>query len=201
MKLTPKIQKAINLATKLHCDDGAVRKGIKLPYIVHPFSVAWIVASYTDNEDAICAALMHDTLEDIDGYEYENLKADLGETIADLVNYVTEVKNDEQGNKRPWKIRKEDYLERLKEAPKGSLYISAADKIHNLNSMIEAYKAVGKKSLEEFNDNGGKFWYYKSCLEIISKNIDSPITKELEETIVSAEKTFGSEIKKRIETE
>jgi len=186
MKLTDKIQKAINLATKLHCDDGGIRKGIKLPYIVHPFSVAWIVASYTDSEDAVCAALMHDTLEDVDGYEYQDLKNDFGETIANLVDYVSEVKNDENGNKLPWRVRKEGYLNRLREAPEESLYVSAADKINNLNSMIDAYKKIGKKLLEDFNDNGDKIWYYTSCLEIIRERIDSPITKELEEAIEEA---------------
>ena len=190
MKLTNKIQKTINLATKLHCDDGALRKGIKVPYIVHPFSVAWLVASYIDDEDTICAALMHDTLEDINGYKYEDLKNDLGENIAILVDYVTEVKNDINGNIRPWKIRKDDYLEKLKKAPKGSLYISAADKIQNLNSMIEAYEKIGQKILEEFNDNGDKFWYYRSCFEVIKDRIDNEIVNKLEETILKAEKVF-----------
>lgn len=190
MKLTKKIQKTINLATQLHCDDGALRKGIKRPYIVHPFSVAWIVASYIDDEDTICAALMHDTLEDVDGYEYKDLKNDLGENVAFLVDYVTEVKNDEHGNKNPWKVRKDVYLKRLEEAPEGSLYISASDKIQNLNSMIEAYEKIGDKMFKEFNDNGDRFWYYRGCLEIIRNKIDNKIVNELENTIIKAEKMF-----------
>jgi (p)ppGpp synthase/HD superfamily hydrolase len=43
MKLTKKIQKAINLASRLH--SGQVRKGDdNLPYISHPYSVAWILS-------------------------------------------------------------------------------------------------------------------------------------------------------------
>jgi len=50
MKLTQKIQQAINLASRLHL--GQVRKGDSgLPYISHPFSVAWILSNYTEDED------------------------------------------------------------------------------------------------------------------------------------------------------
>lgn len=46
MILTPKIQKAINLASKLHL--GQMRKSDpELPYISHLFSVAWILSNYT----------------------------------------------------------------------------------------------------------------------------------------------------------
>ena len=54
MKLTAKIQKAIDLASMLHI--GQVRKGNDdLPYISHPFSVAWILSEYTDDEDVVVA--------------------------------------------------------------------------------------------------------------------------------------------------
>jgi len=49
MKLTPKIQKAITKASILHL--GQKRKGDGSPYILHPYSVAFILSHYTDDED------------------------------------------------------------------------------------------------------------------------------------------------------
>ena len=76
---TSHIQKAINKAADLH--RGQIRKGDGLPYIVHPFSVALILLKYTNDEDIIAAGLLHDVLEDVEGYEYEDLKRNFTKKI------------------------------------------------------------------------------------------------------------------------
>ncbi|HMB46137.1 MAG TPA: hypothetical protein VKL21_09970 [Candidatus Methanoperedens sp.] len=43
VKLTPIIQKAINIASEKHL--GQKRKADGLPYIVHPFAVAWLLSN------------------------------------------------------------------------------------------------------------------------------------------------------------
>ena len=55
------IDKAIEFATKAH--EGQYRKGTKRPYIVHPVEVGDIVATMTDDEEVISAAVLHDTIE------------------------------------------------------------------------------------------------------------------------------------------
>ena len=56
------VDKALEFATKAH--HGQLRKGTKRPYIVHPIEVGDIVASITQDEEVICAAILHDTFED-----------------------------------------------------------------------------------------------------------------------------------------
>jgi (p)ppGpp synthase/HD superfamily hydrolase len=91
MKLTPKIQQAINLVSRLHA--GQVRKGDdNLPYISHPNSVAWILSNYTNDEDIIVSGLLHDVLEDVKGYYYDDMVRDFGEKIAQIVKGVSEDK-------------------------------------------------------------------------------------------------------------
>ncbi len=64
--LTQRLREAINMACRLH--PNQVRKADEgLPYISRPFSVAWILSSYTDDEDTIIAGLLHDILEDVPG--------------------------------------------------------------------------------------------------------------------------------------
>ena len=80
MLLNPKIQKAIYIATHQHRHQK--RKINDMPYIVHPFSVAWLLSEQTKDEDVIVAGLLHDVLEDTDGYDYENIQKDFGDRVA-----------------------------------------------------------------------------------------------------------------------
>ena len=59
------INEAIEFAAKAH--EGQLRKGTKKPYIVHPIEVSEIVSAMTDDEEVICAAVLHDTIEDCRG--------------------------------------------------------------------------------------------------------------------------------------
>lgn len=138
MKLTTKIQKAINVAAQLHL--GQVRKSEdRLPYIVHPFAVAWILSDYTKDEEVIMAALLHDVLEDVEGYYFADLVRDFGEKVAAIVKGVSEEKDpiDHVGSASTWLVRKNGYLLNLETAPIESLLVSAADKINNLHTMID----------------------------------------------------------------
>jgi uridine kinase len=81
MKLTFKIQKALNLSAQKHCHQ--IRKSSRLPFVTHPVSVMIILSEYTEDENILVASLLHDTLEDVKDYHYENLK-----NLFDLKIYV-----------------------------------------------------------------------------------------------------------------
>jgi len=110
MKLTPRISDAINYASKLHSKQ--FRKGDStLPYVSHLFAVAWILSEYTDDENIIIAGLLHDSLEDIEGYTYEDLESDFGKRVADIVLNVSEDKvTSEADKKTSWDIRQAKIL-------------------------------------------------------------------------------------------
>ena len=190
MKLTPWIQQAINLASRLH--SGQVRKGdVDLPYISHPFSVAWILSNYTDDEDIIISGLLHDTLEDVKGYYYEDLKRDFGVKVAEIVKGVSEDKdpNVESDEKATWEDRKTKYLAGLDNDSNESLMVCAADKIHNLQSMIDAYQEKGEALWDSFNSpKDKKLWLYQEIAKTLKKKLNSPIVAELEVVYREAEK-------------
>ena len=56
------IDRAIAFATQAH--EGQVRKGTSRPFILHPLEVGKIVASMTEDQEVISAAILHDTIED-----------------------------------------------------------------------------------------------------------------------------------------
>ncbi len=189
MKLTQKIQQAINLASRLHL--GQVRKGDSgLPYISHPFSVAWILSNYTEDEYIIVAGILHDVLEDVKGYYYEDMVRDFGEKVAQIVKGASEDKdpNVESDEKATWEERKMKYLAGLEHDSEESLMVCAADKIHNLQSMIKAYQEKGEALWDNFNSpKEKKLWLYKEILKFMRTRLDNPIVTELEEVYCRAE--------------
>lgn len=86
-EITPTIEKAIVCAQINH--KGQFRKTGE-PYIVHPLCVACLVAFYGGNEAMICAALLHDIVEDTN-CDLESLSNDFGESVANLVDALTKI--------------------------------------------------------------------------------------------------------------
>jgi len=195
MELTQKIQKAINIATEKHL--GQVRKWDGLPYITHPFTVAVLLSDYTDNEDVICAGLLHDVLEGVKDYGFAKLEKDFGWNVAGIVKEVSEDKDPdiEYNQKATWKRRKEGYLKHLKKASEEAMLVCAADKIHNLLSMIASYEEQGDKMWEQFNASPEEcMWFYKECLDILRKALDNRIVKHLGYAYVLAEHIIFGDI-------
>ena len=194
MQLTPKIQYAINRSAELH--NGQMRKVSKSPFFTHPFSVAIILSSYTEDEDVIVAGLLHDVLEDVPKYRYEHMKKEFGERIASIVKGVTEEKSPrtKRTAKETWMERKETYLKKLKKDSYEAMMISAADKMHNLRSMIDEYRKSGEKIWAKFNaPEERKLWFYGEVLNVLKDRLDNPIVKELAKTYEEAEELFGFE--------
>ena len=77
------IDKAIEFATKVH--EGQFRKGTSRPYIVHPIEVSDIVATMTEDEEIISAAVLHDTIEDCESVTAEVLEREFGPRVAGMV--------------------------------------------------------------------------------------------------------------------
>lgn len=96
-----KIQKAYTLAFYAH--EGQLRRdGSK--YITHPLAVSNILLDLKMDPDSICAALMHDVLEDCD-VNKNNLKKLFGDSVAEIVDGVSKLgklditsKNDRDAN-------------------------------------------------------------------------------------------------------
>lgn len=194
MKFTPAIQYAINRAAELH--KGQMRKVSGVPFFTHPFGVALILSNFTDDEDIIIAGLLHDVLEDVRGYSYDDMKREFGRGIADIVRGVTEEKSPrtKRSAKETWMERKATYLEKLKKDSYEAMMISAADKMHNLYSMIEEYKISGDAIWSKFNaPEERKLWFYGEVLRVLKERLKSPIVKKLEEAYAEAENLFGLE--------
>lgn len=188
MNVTPKIEKAIKKASQLHV--GQTRKSDgNIPYVSHVFSVAAILSNYTDDEDIIAAALLHDTIEDT-SYTPENLEREFGTRVKDIVMGVTEEKM-RDGVKIPWAERKQKYLERIMQDSKESLLVAAADRLHNISSLIVEYKECGNVVWAKFSASPDKqVEFFNKLLAILKEKLDSPIVDELAKACEKAEDLF-----------
>lgn|SRR3989338_7843150 len=109
-----KIQEAMKFARMKHSghsrDDGK-------PYFTHLMAVYKLVKMVTNDQDILCASLLHDTLEDTET-TYNELRKNFGKVIADLVKECTTVNG------------KYPYLKSQK-----AFVIKFADKLHNISDM------------------------------------------------------------------
>ena len=187
---TTLVTRAVIFAAKAH--DGAVRKGTKLPYIVHPMEAAAITAGLTDDQAVIAAAVLHDTVEDTNTTR-EQIEAEFGSRVAELVAAESENKREDQKAELTWEIRKKETIEHLRRCTDRDVKILAlADKLSNLRAIHRDYLALGEKLWDRFNQNDPEKigWYYRSFTETCSELADTAAFREYAELL---DKTFGKE--------
>ena len=183
MQLTPRLNEAIKLSSHLHRHQ--IRKDeYHTPYVSHLYSVAALISSATDDEDIIIAGLMHDSLEDVPHYSYDDLVRDCGERVASIVRHVTEPldANKEDDDQMPWLERKEAYLKVLREGGIESAIVSAADKIHNTESFLVDAKKEGEAFTSRFPSSlRNKVWFHEQALAIIKEKLgeEHPLVRRL----------------------
>lgn len=124
------LSRAIAIAVEAH--DGQVRKYTGQPYIVHPTAVAEIVRSVSHTEAMLCGAYLHDVVEDTD-VTLNDLRRALGQEIADLVSWLTDVSRPEDGNRA---TRKRIDRDHSASAPAEAQTIKVADLIDNTLSIV-----------------------------------------------------------------
>lgn len=161
------IEKAVRFAAGYH--KGAFRKGNNVPYIVHPIETMMLVSKMTDDPSVIAAAALHDVIEDT-ACTVEELKREFGDRIAGLVISESENKREGSPKEETWKIRKEENLLHVKEAPVESQMIMLADKVSNLRATVRDFRQSGSSIWGKFNmkDESQQAWYYKSVAHVLS---------------------------------
>jgi guanosine-3',5'-bis(diphosphate) 3'-pyrophosphohydrolase len=123
---------ALEFAAHKHRDQR--RKDVHAsPYINHPIALANILVNEADINDpeVICAALLHDTVEDTETTP-EELAAEFGAVIRDIVLEVTDDK------RLPKVERKRLQIEHAAHASAKAKLVKLADKISNLRDIASS---------------------------------------------------------------
>lgn len=197
------ILKAYNYAKEKH---GTQCRKSGEPYIIHPVQVAYILADIGLDESTICAALLHDVVEDTE-VTHEDLVRDFGEEIANMVAGVTklgELRYQASTEERQVENYRKMFLAMGKDIR--VIIIKLADRLHNLRTLkylrrdrqianaketMELYAPLANRlgiySLKwELEDLAFKYLYPEEYRELVEG-----IDKKREERLKFIEKIMG----------
>ncbi len=161
-----KISSAFEFARDAHKDQKRISG---TPYISHPLAVATIVADMQMDVDSVCAALLHDVVEDT-SYSYEDIRQKFGEQVAVLVDGVTKLDKIEFSNKeeRDMENLRKMFLAMAKDIR--VIIIKFADRMHNLSTLIsmseDKQREKARETLSVFAPLAHRLGMYKIKWEL-----------------------------------
>lgn len=177
---------ALVMAADLH--QRQVRKGTAIPYVSHLLAVCSLVLTCGGDEDEAIAALLHDAVEDQGGSPtLELIRTRFGDRVAVIVEACTDTT---QTPKPPAMARKRRYLADLDQDTTGTsvLLVSAADKVHNLTSILADYRMVGDQLWDRFNLQPPEhLWYYRSLADVYRRRLGGPLSDKLDGLVTQLE--------------
>jgi len=188
---TKLIMKAFNFAKEKHINQ---KRSSGQPYIIHPLNVAYILAEIGLDDSTLCAALLHDVVEDTE-VTHDDLVRVFGEEIAQMVDGVTKLGNIQFATVEENQV--ENYRRMFLAMGKDIrvILIKLADRLHNMRTLKylrrERQIAISKETLDlyaplanrlglysikaELEDLGFKYLYpeeYHELVEGINKKKD-----------------------------
>lgn len=178
-----KFERALCFAIEKH--SGQTRKIHNSPYILHPLEVAAIVGTMTNDEDTLCAAVLHDTVEDTDT-TLEEITENFGKRVSLLVMTETENKRSDRPASETWHLRKEETLIMLEHTKDISVKMMwLGDKLSNVRSFYREYQKVGDELWQQFNqkDPREQAWYYRTIIKSIPELKDTDAYRELSQLV------------------
>ena len=172
---TSLLDRAILFAVQAHA--GTPRRGKGFPYIVHPMETLAIVATMTDDQELLAAAVLHDVVEDTD-ITLDELRSQFGERVADLVD----TESDRFGEGKDWRTRKEESLKRLREASRDGKIVAMGDKLSNMRAIARDFTTKGEVFWDLFHikEKSVHAWRYHSLLDALSDLSDTYAYQEFE---------------------
>ena len=125
------IKRAYEFAKEKHCDQ--LRKSGE-PYIIHPVQVSYILSTLGLDESTICAALLHDVVEDTEVTK-DMLEKEFGAEIAELVDGMTKLKKLKYASVEEQQV--ENYRKMFLAMGKDIrvILIKLADRLHNMRTL------------------------------------------------------------------
>lgn len=193
-RLGPRLQRAFQYAAEKHA--GQTRKQTAVPYLSHLMAVASLVLEAGGNEDMAIAALLHDVVEDCGGMpRLREIRKKFGARVAKIVDGCT----DTYVEPRPeWLERKRSYVREVKHADADTRLVSAADKLHNVRTILADYREHGEAIWKRFSgEKDGTLWYYRALSDEYQGRHPNRITNELGIAVLELERVVGRSCERR----
>lgn len=175
------LDKAIIFAVKAH--KNTERRGKGFPYIVHPMEALGIVATMTNDQEVLAAAVLHDTVEDTD-ITLDDIEKEFGKRVRDIVSTETDRKDGEFAT-MSWLDRKKYALNVIRNASKECKMVALGDKLSNIRAMLYDYQIVGEGLWSRFHDNNkaNHAWRYHALVDALSELEEYTAYKEFRDIV------------------
>lgn len=180
------LRKAWLLAREKHKEQ---RRQSGEPYVAHPLEVAKIVAQLKMGVPGLCAAFLHDVVEDTDT-SIEEIRSDFGDLIAFFVEGLTKISQLEFRSKEE---QQAETLRKLILAMTRDLrvvLIKLADRLHNARTLDACppgkQKRVARETLEIYAPLAGRLginWIKGELEDIAFKYLEPEAYQELKELV------------------
>jgi len=136
--------KAVVFAFEQHRGQKRTEEPGDVAYVIHPIRVSEHLRRLAgvDDVEILCAAVLHDTIED-SGTRYDELAEAFGDRVARI---VAELTND---SRLPKRVRHDDMIRRMECASAEAKLIKLADRYDNLRSISTTDCGKRQRILEE----------------------------------------------------
>lgn len=174
------------LAVAISAHQGQVRRGHpECPYSVHPLHMALLLERLGSSPLVVQAALLHDVVEDCEGWTQARLAQQFGPVVAAVVAELTEDKS------KTWDQRKRTAVEHVPELSAAALEVKAADKLHNLWSLAEQLRSVREPAVVWQLFRGGRartLALAHDLIEALALRLNTPLIGALREALAEVER-------------
>ncbi len=188
------IEKAYEYAIKKH--EGQLRKSGE-PFVIHPIHVAYIVAGLGLDTQTICAALLHDVVEDTDA-TYEDIEREFSKEIAEIVEGVTKLVT-------LFKTAEEKKAENYKkifiymEKDIRVILLKLADRLHNVTTLKYLRRdrqiAIAKETVEFYAPIAHKLGMYDMKMKLQDESFKYLYPEKYEEITKNLNKKLSENMK------
>ena len=189
------ITKAYNYAVNKHGEQ--LRKSGE-PYIIHPTNVAYTIAELGLDEKTICAALLHDVVEDTE-VTYDDIKNEFDEEIAEMVDGVTKLKKIKYATVEEHQV--ENYRKMFLAMGKDIrvIIIKLADRLHNMRTLEflapDRQKAISEETMLLYAPLANRLGLYNMKWELEDIAFMYLYPEEYKELVEGIEQKRGERLK------
>lgn len=142
------VYRAYLLGAEAH--EGQVRRSGE-PYIFHPVAVAYILGQMRLDAQAICAALLHDVIEDTP-ITKEHIAQEFGEIVAELVDGVSKLSSMQFETREQAQAANFQKMLLAMSRDLRVIIVKLADRLHNMRTLgsmrREAKQRIARETLE-----------------------------------------------------
>lgn len=160
------IKRAYTVAAQAHGDQK--RKSGE-SYITHPLTVAYILAKLEMDTQALCAAILHDVLEDTD-ISKQSLMEMFGSSVAELVDGVTKITKIEDKSKEDMQAATFQKMFHASNRDIRVIIIKLADRLHNIRTLhhldIVKQRRIARETIEIYAPIARRLGMYRMMVEL-----------------------------------